>query len=430
MVLLSVGAAIAFAVLWALEQKQTYQLTIATASKDGEYYAFAQALANVVERHDPKIDITVLETKGSPENMQLLEQGRVNLAIVQNDTPVTPSVRAIAYLFPEVFHLVAAADTDIQTVADLKGKRIALMPEGSGSYALFWPLSRHYGLAETDFEFVSLGAAEAHTAFRAGEVDALFRVLALGNPSISELLSNTQARLIPIDQATALRLSFPYLEATQIPKGTYDGAIPTPPTDLPVVGVRAVLVSHADVNPEVVRAIAQTLFEFRNELVAQYPRAANITLPESSMNLGLPMHPGARAYYDQDEPSFLVEYAEPIGLLLSVSILIFSGVWQFRLWLKERQKNRADMYNLEILGLIDDVQKSVELEQLNQLRRYLFEILHKVVVDLDEDRISPQSFQSFAFTWEMAIATIRHREVVLLNLYSKQELSSEQSVKQ
>lgn len=415
-VLLSVVAAIAFTAEWWRDRHQVHHLTISTGGQDGEYYAFAQALSEVIELHYPTIQVTVLESAGSPQNIERLAQGKVNLAIVQSDTPVEPTIRAIAYLFPEVFHLLAAPNSGIQQVSDLRGKRVALMPRGSGSYTLFWTLAEHYGLTEADLTPLPMAPQDAYAALNRGEADALFRIIALGSSSIREFLKTSRASLVPIDQAASLRLALPYLEAGDIPKGTYNGAGPVPATDLPVVGVRAILVTHDGMDSELIRIITQTLFEFRTEILARYPRAAMIRLPDSGENLGMPLHPGAKAFYEQDEPNFLVAYAEPIGLLFSVSVLAVSGFWQFRMWLLERQKNRADMYNLKILELIEQVQDAHDLAQLNTIRRELFDIFNRVVVDLDKDRISPQSFQSFTFPWEVAINSIRHREMVLMNL--------------
>ncbi|HHP7243111.1 MAG TPA: TAXI family TRAP transporter solute-binding subunit [Elainellaceae cyanobacterium] len=423
-ILLSIVAGTVFAAQWIREQNRVFTLTLATAGQQGEYYAFGEALAQVVANHYPKIRIEVLETAGSRENMQRLEQGDVQLALVQSDTPVEPSVQAVAFLFPEMFHLIAAQDADIQQVADLQGKRIALMPKGSGSYALFWPLVERYGLTENDFDAIPMLPADAHTALEQGTVDALFRIIALGNESVNGSLKASRGRLIPIDRAEALQLSLPYLEATQIPKGTYGGTRLIPPEDMSVIAVRAVMVARADVNQDVIYEITRSLHEFRNELVRQHPLSATIRLPDASENLGLPLHPGARAYYNQDDPNFLVEYAEPIGLLLSVSILGMSGIWQFRLWLVGRQKNRADMYNLEILELIAQVEDTEDLEQLAVVRRQLYKILQRVVVDLDVDRISPESFQSFTFPWEVAVTTIRHREMILTNVRSQRRSSA------
>ena len=290
------------------------------------------------------------------------------------------------------------------------------MPEGSGSYSLFWPVSKHYGLLPSDFSSFPLSVGEATQALLNGEVDALFRIIGIGNASVAEVLKTGDFELVSIDQIAALQLTQPYLQPTTIPKGTYDGSVPIPRQDIATVSVSALLISHADVDAEVVKAITQVLYEYRNELISINPRTANIQPPDSILNLGFPVHEGTKAYHNQDAPNFFVRYAEAMGLLLSVLILVASGVWQLRQWLIGRQKNRADHYNLEILELIEQVDHATTLVELQIIRQKLFAILKKVVIDLDIDRISPESFQSFTFPWEVAITTIRHQEMVVLNL--------------
>lgn len=407
--------AIASAIFLLRENTQVHRLVMASGSQTGEYYAFSQAFAEVVSRHNDKIEIEVIETEGSQNNMALLRDNAAQLALVQSDTPVEPPVRAVALLFPELFHLIARTDAGIRSLADLAGKRVALMPEGSGSYALFWPLSEHYSLAPDAMTTIPLPPAEAHAALRQGEVDALFRVITLGNPAVKELLQSDSVQLLPIDQIDALQLSLPYLDARTIPKGTYDGGRPIPAEDLPVVAVNALLVAHEALPEDVVADITRTLYENRNELVSRYPKAAMIRLDSAGEDLGLPLHAGARAFYSQDEPEFIVEYAEPIGLLFSVGVLAISGLWQFRMWWLGKQKNRADTYNLEILDLIDQIHHAKSQRELNELRQELFEILKRVVTDLDVDRITNESFEAFTFPWEIAINTIRHQEFMLRN---------------
>jgi TRAP transporter TAXI family solute receptor len=413
MVALSVLGAIASAFFLFRENTQTYRLVMASGGQTGEYYAFSQAFAEVVERHHPNIHIDVIETDGSQQNMALLRDDAAQLALVQSDTPVDPPVRAVALLFPEMFHLIVRTDADIAFFGDLRGKRVALMPEGSGSYALFWPLSEHYGLAPEDMTILPMSPDDAHAALASGQADALFRVITLGNPAIKELLKTGNTQLLAIDQVDALRLSLPYLDARTIPKGTYDGSRPIPAEDLPVVAVNALLVAHEALPADVVATLTAVLYENRNELVSLYPRAAMIRLDSSGSDLGLPLHAGAEAFYNQDKPEFIVEYAEPIGLLLSVSILAISSLWQFRMWLLGKQKNRADTYNLEILDLIDQINQAKSLTELNRLRQQLFDILKRVVTDLDVDRITSESFESFTFPWEIANNTIRHQEIVI-----------------
>ncbi|ELR98545.1 TAXI family TRAP transporter solute-binding subunit [Gloeocapsa sp. PCC 73106] len=412
--ILAAGGIVAFN--WYNNQTKTYTLTIATGGKSGEYYAFGNALAKVVAKHQPNIQIQVLETSGSQENEKLIGTDKVELAIVQADTSVDRSTQAITFLFPEMFHLIADVDAGIESVSDLKGKKIALMPVGSGSYNLFWPLSQHYGLKESDFEVVTLSPDAAHQALSDGEVDALFRIIALGNKKVTNLLQNRQLELVPIEQASALQLVIPGVEPDVIPVGIYSGGIPIPKQDLPAVGVRAVLVADQSVKSEIIKEITRIIFEARNDLVREHPQSTMITKPDDSQEFGFSFHPGAKGYYYQDEPSFLERYAESIGLIMSVSLLLVSSIWQFRLWLQEKQKNRADKYNLEIIKLIERVNTTKALPELEAIRTELFKLFNKVVEDLDLDRISAESFQSFTFPWDVAFNTIRHREMLLMNL--------------
>lgn len=410
---LSVLATLGCALLLVRSRNQVYKVTLATGSETGEYYAFGQAIAQITAKHTPHIQVSVVASPGSIQNMESVQTGEADLAMVQSDTPVKSKVRAVAQLYPEMFHLIARESANINTLRDLRDKRIALMPAGSGSYDLFWPLATHYGLSQQDFTAQPMAVDAAHEALLAGEVDALFQIIGLGNPSVTALFETAELELVPIAQLGALQLEQPYLEATAIPQGSYNGGRPIPSQDLPVIAVSALLIANSKVKPEVVEAITRVLYEHRNELITLTPRAASIQSPEVSQNLGFPLHSGAKAYYVQDNPSFFVQYAETMGFLLSLSLLLGSSAWQLRLWLIGRQKNRADDYNLEILALIDQLEQAKSLSELQSLRQQLFSILRQVVVDLDVDKISPESFQSFTFPWEVAMTTLHHQEMVL-----------------
>ncbi|MDJ0747347.1 MAG: TAXI family TRAP transporter solute-binding subunit [Xenococcaceae cyanobacterium MO_167.B27] len=413
LIFLSIITASIFGWQWFRSYNRVAVIAIATGSRQGEYYAFAQALAKVIARHQPQIQIEVIETEGSLENLELLSNEKVQLALIQSDTVVSPETKVIASLFPEISHLIVTKESDINSFSELKGKRIALMPKRSGSYQLFWSLSSHYGLTETDLETVTLSPAKAHAALRERKVDALFRVIALGNPAVSQLLQNGQTEVVAIKQGAALQLFQPALIPMKIPQGTYNGAVPIPARDLPVVAVEALLVTSENIPHSIVYEITRILFEARNELVKQNIQAAMISRPSESSRLGLSFHQGAKSYYNLDRPSFLVEYAEPLGFLLSLTVLGISGIWELKMWWQGKQKNRADLYNLEILQLITQINLMEDLEQLILLRSHLFEILAKVIVDLDKDRVSPESFESFTFTWKVAMRTVRERETLL-----------------
>jgi uncharacterized protein len=415
---LVLGTAAALVVDWISDRNQAQVLTIATASRDGEYDRFAQALAKVVALHQPRLRLQVRQTSGSRENMTLLESRQVELAIAQSDTPALPSVQAVAALFPEAFHLIVQPNSGIQTVPDLKGKRVALMPKDSGSYIFFWKLLKHYGLTQKEVQGIPLDPAAAQAQFQQERVDALFRSIAPGNQGMQALIQTSQARLIALDQVAALQLTYPYLQRLQIPKGLYSGNPAIPPQDLTAASVRALLLTHQEVDPELIYLLTRTLYEYRNELSNLNPRAATISPTTSANSLGLPLNPGAEAFYTKNEPSFLERYAESIALLITVAGITVSCLWQLRMHLARKQKNRADAYNIKVLDLVDQISSCTSLADLAAFRRQLFEIFKRVVQDLDQDKLSPESFQAFAVSWQVTMTTIRDREALLLQQQS------------
>jgi uncharacterized protein len=403
---------------WKLHQDKqgVYELKLATGTKTGNYYPFGQAIAEVVVEQNPRLRIQVVETQGAEENMRRLQANEVQLAIVQNDTAAVPSARVVAALFKEVFHLIVSEESGIQNVSDLKEKHIALMAKGSGSYSSFWFVSEHYGLKSSDFKSTPSSWTEATKLFANGEVDAIFRVLPPGSDLVRDLLQNTRGKLVPIDQGAAMRIKLPYLEADMIPKGTYKANPAVPDADLPSVGVQASLLAREDVDPVIVKEITRILFEYRRNLVAANSLGAMITQPGGSGGLALPMHEGSQAYYDREKPDFWTTNSDLMGLSLSIGTLLASWLWQLRSRFLQKQKNPADQFNLAILNLIEKIRQAKTLDEIDRLQEELFEIFKQVIVDLDEDRIDSDSFQSFTFTWETAVKVAGDREKLLRDL--------------
>jgi TRAP-type uncharacterized transport system substrate-binding protein len=102
-VLLSLVLIVAFAVHVINQRQGVHRLKIAAGSQQGESYRFSQLVAQMVTQDEPHIKIEVIETKGSEENIKLLEENKVQLATAQADIPVLPSARLVSYLFPDIF---------------------------------------------------------------------------------------------------------------------------------------------------------------------------------------------------------------------------------------------------------------------------------------------------------------------------------------
>ncbi|WMS42219.1 TAXI family TRAP transporter solute-binding subunit [Acuticoccus sp. MNP-M23] len=387
-------------------------LRISSGTDGGTYRAFANAMDTTFTAENVT-DLVILPSAGANENAARLNAGEADFGLIQSDTAVQPDTLVVARLFPEAFHLVGREGSGIESVSDLRGKRVGLMPQGSGSNALFAHLLRHY---EVPFDALTIAygtLAEHADAIAIGEIDAFFMVIALGNDTIEDIIERTPTQLVPIEQAEAIALFDPALSAAIVPTGTYSGDRPVPARPIPVVTVQSLLAARGALDDGTVEAVTRALFENRQRMVRQIPQAAFIAAPSDDDRLAFGIHPGAELYYSQDDPLFIVEYAEPMALAVTALALLISGLWQARIWLAGARKNRADHYNLAIVDIIGRAELASTDGEFGRIRRELFDIFEKVIVDLDNDRIEERSLVSFSFAWQVAASTLNHRQLVV-----------------
>ncbi len=402
------------------QSRRVTKLTIAAGSPKAESFIIAEAVRTVAERHYPNLRIQVRATAGTAENLRLLETNEVQMAAAQADVPAGMAARMVAVLYEDKFQLMVPAGSSIRRFPELRGKRIAL-PQRGGQYQSFVHIAEHYGLRASDFVFVGSDDESADRAFLAGEADAAFRVRALSNPAVVELARRGRIRLIPIQHAAAMQIRLPAFSPSVIPEGAYLGDPPTPDRDLPTVAVERTLLAHRSASEEAIRTVTSILLERRQELALAIPDAhaevrpllAAVRQPNSESALSSPLHPGATSFYDRAKPTFIQANADSLALLLTIVLLIGSWTWELKRWFERGQKNHGDEYNHQVVLLMNRAQVSRTFDELEKIRRELLEILNQAVEDLDKDRISEESFQSFRVVWQIASEILRERKATL-----------------
>jgi TRAP transporter TAXI family solute receptor len=418
-VVLSVGVLAGLGVVW-LKGSRTQHLTLAAGSRAGESYILSDALKTVVERHYPKIRITLLETGGTAENLRMLEDGQAQLATAQADILPGPAARIAAILYDDEFQLLVLKDSPIRGFADLRGRRIALAQSG-GQFQSFVRVAEHFGLQQADFRFFGSTEASADEAFSNGQADAMFRVRALGNPNIQRLAQSGNIRFLPIEQAAAMKIRQPALGPAVIPEGCYRGNPPVPAQDMPTVAVHRTLLARHSANAPAIQAITGVLMERRQEMMQEIPTEltevrlllAQVGRPEPQAGLGPPLHPGALGFYDKDKPSFLLAHADYVGLMLTVVLMVSSWIWELKQWMLRQQKNTADQYSNRAVALMSSAQGAASQAVLDEVWRALLTVLMEAVHDLDNDKLSEDSFHSFRSIWQIALDVTRERRAIL-----------------
>ena len=299
------------------------RISIATGGTGGVYFPYGGALANLISEHVEGYEATAEVTSASVDNMTFIENGDAELAFVLGDTaydalqgndpfPEPIPARAVATLYNNFTHVVTTEASGIETLADLRDKRVSTGSAGSGTEVIANRLLEAAGLnPDEDIEREQLGAAESTTAIRDGNIDAYFWSGGLPTAAVSDLASspNLALKLIPNGEfAEDLQSTYGAFYTTDtIPAETYDGQTEA----VEVIVVPNVLVASESLDEALVHDILAAMFEHRDDLVAAHPEAENLLLETAAQNSPIPYHPGAVRYFE--EQAIPVDDASPVA---------------------------------------------------------------------------------------------------------------------
>ncbi|HSI52600.1 MAG TPA: TAXI family TRAP transporter solute-binding subunit [Ramlibacter sp.] len=285
---------------------------IGTGGTAGTYYPVGGMIANAVSQPG-KLVATAQASNGSLANVTAVAGGNMEAGLSQSDVatwaytgtgafegkPKVTDLRMIANLYPESIHLVVKKGSGIKSVADLKGKRVALDEPGSGTLINARMVLAAYGVKEADIKPEYIKPNQAGDKLKDGALDAFFFVGGAPAGAIAELASSgTGIELLPLGgpQAEALRKSSPFFAVDNIPANTYKdvGAVQT-------LAVGAQLVTSAKVDAEVVYQVTKAMYSDATQktLQAGHAKGKFITKENAVQAVGIPFHPGAERFYKE-----------------------------------------------------------------------------------------------------------------------------------
>ena len=285
---------------------------IGTGGTAGTYYPVGGMIANAVSQPG-KIVATAQATNGSVANVNGVVGGAMESGFSQADVatwaytgkgvwegkPAVTGLRLIANLYPESVHIVARKGSGIKTVADLKGKRVALDEPGSGTLINARTILAAYGIKESDIKPEYIKPNQAGDKLKDGALDAFFFTGGAPAGAIAELASSGAGiDLIPIDGAAAdaIRKADGFFAVDVIAADTYKGI---PAVKTLAVGAQWVTSDKADANTvyEIVKALYSDAGQ--KAMGAGHAKGKYITKENAVQGAGLPFHPGAAKFYKE-----------------------------------------------------------------------------------------------------------------------------------
>ena len=298
-----------FAILWILVPPPPKVIEMATGFPTGLYYHFGERLKKEVSAEG--VNLEVKATGGTVDNLALLsdEHSGVNFAMVQGgvaDVSKYPHLVSIAGMFYEpvwVWYREPAFKREggqLQILGQLRGKRVAIGNEGSGTLALSKSLLKISGITENEIHAERLKPDEVLAKLNSGDLDAAFIVAAAEAPVLEKFYKIPSIRLMNFDQADAYTRNLPYLSKVIVPRGLLSIEHDLPRQDIQVIAPTATLVTRDNVSP----AIISLLLSASYDILKSYSRLQKIGEFPSSIGIDFPLHVDAEIYL-KDGPSFL-----------------------------------------------------------------------------------------------------------------------------
>ncbi len=277
------------------------RITIATGSRQGAYFAFAERYREILARDG--VTLEVRETQGSVENIALLESpdSGVDVAFVQGGTgsyATGDELVSLASLYYEPMWVFYRRGMPHERVIDLIGKRVSLGPEGSGTRALAIQLLADNNLREDEIEISDLNGESAREALHTGRLDFLFMVASPERPSVRQLLESEDVALASFVRAETYTRVHRFLSKLTLLAGVVDMRADLPPHDVKLLAATANLVSRQDLHPAIVDLLLDAATEVHRdggifEEYAEFP---------SSRHLVFPQNEDAQNYFESGTP--------------------------------------------------------------------------------------------------------------------------------
>lgn len=283
------------------------QLTIGTASSGGAFYVIGTGIAEVITQNVDPLYVTAEITGGSTENIRLVGEGDSDIGISNADVVAYAlegaapydkvyELKAIAALHSSVLHIVTLEGRGVETVADLKGKKVAVGPAGGGSVNGIDFVLRAAGLSLDDIIPSYLSYDDGISQLKDGQVDAALVMAGYPASSILSLGATNAVKLVNIDEELMNKVIelAPYFYSATVPADVYKTD-----ADTTVVGVKNVLYCTDALSEDTVYEITRALIENHDDVVSYHSALGSLTVEDFAAVGNVPLHAGAEKYYTE-----------------------------------------------------------------------------------------------------------------------------------
>jgi len=391
-------------------------LRIAVGPPGSDDQKLIQGLAQSFVHEGSPVRLTVISTAGQAENISLLVAGETDLAVVRTDEEIPSGTGAVAILRKNVVVLWAPsgaprkgskkdAKSKIKDIHDLEGHRVGIVGRTQLNVTLLRVVLTESGVNPDKVAVSQFSTSQIAGMLRDSSIDAFMTVGPLDSKITTEAITSTarvrgEPTFLAVDASEAIAHKHPLYEAEEIPVSSFTSSPARPEETVETVGVNHLIVAPKSLSESAVGAFTRALFAVRPALAKEIPAAAKIEKPDTDKDAAIPAHPGAAAYIDGTERTFLDKYSDYFwGAILLLSVLGSGGAW-LRHYLRRDERRLNTLHRDRLIDAIAQVRSTDSVEELDALQREADDILRETLNSYDDGAIEEGDLSAYSLVLE------------------------------
>ena len=405
-------------------------LRIAVGPANSDDVKLVQALTQAFAQAHGYVRLLPIQTDGATASAQILADNKADLAIIRGDLDVPKNAQAVATLRKNVAVIWVPppakgkgkkAGAKITKISQLTGRRVGVVGRTQANVNLLKVILQQYGVDPSKVEIVQFPAPEAVEAIRNQKADAYLAAGPVNSKITAEAIAASTKdggtpTFLAIDSNEAIAQNHPVYEAAEIPAGAFGGSPDRPEDEVKTISFSHHIVARKGLSEATIAAFTRQLFAIRQQLMTEFPLAAKIETPDTDKDAAIPVHPGAAAFVDGEEKTFLDRYSDYIWWgLMALSAMGSIGAW-FAGYLKKDERDNNTSLRERLLEMIPVARRSDSTEELDQLQAEADNILRDTLLCFDHGAIEDGALTAFNIALEQLHHAIADRKALLLSI--------------
>ena len=403
-------------------------LRIAVGPANSDDLKVVHALSQAFLTAHSQIRLRPIQTEGATISAQMLADGRADLAIIRGDLNVPKNAQAVATLRKNVAVLWVPAPVKgkkgtakITKIAQLAGRRVGVVGRTPANVDLLKVILQQYGIDPTKVDVVQFPTSEAVDAIRNQKADAYLAAGPVNSKITAEAIAASTRdghapKFLAIDSAEAIAQNHPMYEASEIPAGAFGGSPDRPEEEVKTISFSHHLVARKDLPDTTVAAFTRQLFAVRQTVMSEFPLAAKIETPDTDKDAFIPVHPGAAAFVDGEEKTFLDRYSDFIWWgLMGLSAMGSIGAW-FAGHFKKDERGGTSTFRERLLEMIAVVRNTDSADELDRMQAEADDILRDTLQSFEHGALEEGALTSCNVALTQFHHAVADRRALLMNL--------------